>query len=265
MKIKNMRKLLTKIINNCIKCNTEKKHQANYGIPKCEQKVKTINEVIAIDIKGPIKANHFDETDFEKDFYILVVVDVFSRFTEVGIIFEIDSETVCKEQKRIWLRTHPTPKLCLTDNGRKFTSHNFKVLLDSFNIKHVTSAPYNPTGNGIVERINKEIGIVLRMSRKARLSELKKNLWRKLNCTVNLNTKHTPYEIYTGKSIFKNLKLYINVNKNEIFENTKKRLAAYQNRLDKIRVKIKYRKGDLVYIKNNSPDKVNPSGKYCLP
>ena len=39
-----------------------------------------------------------------------------------------------------------------SDNGTKFTGHNFQSLLREHTIKHETSAPYSPHQNGTVER-----------------------------------------------------------------------------------------------------------------
>nr|KAF6369060.1 hypothetical protein mMyoMyo1_010465 [Myotis myotis] len=44
-----------------------------------------------------------------------------------------------------------------TDNGPCYTSKAFQLFLTKHNIKHVTGIPYNPQGQAIVERQNKEL------------------------------------------------------------------------------------------------------------
>lgn len=44
------------------------------------------------------------------------------------------------------------PKQIKTDNGPAYTSHSFKNFADTFHIHLVTGIPYNPQGQGIVER-----------------------------------------------------------------------------------------------------------------
>ncbi|KAG0436065.1 hypothetical protein DMUE_4405, partial [Dictyocoela muelleri] len=152
-----------------------------------EFNVNSPREMIGLDIKGPIKGSHFKISRKYDKFYILVIVDIFSRYTYVDFITDINSATICDILENSWLiKFGPPPKL-ISDNGRQFISSNFKALMDKYNIKHITSAPYNPTGNGIVERINKEIGIVLRISRECTLNELKNNILRRINCTSNSN------------------------------------------------------------------------------
>ena len=44
------------------------------------------------------------------------------------------------------------PKLIKTDNGPSYSSKNFISFCKEFGIKHKTGIPYNPMGQGIVER-----------------------------------------------------------------------------------------------------------------
>ena len=40
----------------------------------------------------------------------------------------------------------------MSDNGSNFVSSEFKSFLQKNGIKHITSAPYHPSTNGLVER-----------------------------------------------------------------------------------------------------------------
>jgi transposase InsO family protein len=44
------------------------------------------------------------------------------------------------------------PKVIKTDNGLSYTGDNFISFCKEFDIKHKTGIPYNPMGQGIVER-----------------------------------------------------------------------------------------------------------------
>ena len=44
-----------------------------------------------------------------------------------------------------------------TDNGTSYTGKEFKEMCQKYNIKHITSLPYRPQSNGLVERNNKTI------------------------------------------------------------------------------------------------------------
>ena len=49
------------------------------------------------------------------------------------------------------------PKILKTDNGPGYTSQKFKQFCSQIQIKHITGIPYNPQGQGIVERANQTL------------------------------------------------------------------------------------------------------------
>ena len=49
------------------------------------------------------------------------------------------------------------PKLIKTDNGPSYSSKNFISFCKEFGIKHKTGIPYNPIGQGIVERAHRTL------------------------------------------------------------------------------------------------------------
>ncbi|KAG0435936.1 Pol polyprotein [Dictyocoela muelleri] len=188
-------------------------------------------------------------------------MDLFSRYTEVDFIYDICSETICDAFEKTWLKKYEHPAICLTDNGRQFTSINFENLLKTYNVKHITSAPYNPTGNGLVERANREIGTVLRLLRGKTLGELRKGIWRRLNCTANIQLGNAPYEIYFEKPIFKNHDMEINIARDEIKRINERRVRKYENEIKSKDLLVKFKIGDKVFTKTHSPDKIESKWK----
>ena len=56
------------------------------------------------------------------------------------------------EKLRMIFATHGLPLKIVTDNGPSFTSSEFRNFMEQNGIKHVTSAPYHPSTNGLAER-----------------------------------------------------------------------------------------------------------------
>lgn len=257
LEIKGLNKIIYEICKYCDACNREKEFTHNFGITTNEVNTTKINEVVGLDIKGPIKTSHFKGKEGGNYFYILVMVDIYSRYAEIDIINDIKSETICDSFENNWIKKHKAPNKCLSDNGRQFISMNFQKLLSKYSIQQINTAPSNPTGNGIVERLNLEIGLVLRLSRGTDLKTLKNNILRRINCTCNKTLGFSPIEIFSRLSIFKNQKSRIIIKDSEIKNKLKLSCDKNNEKVKNARIKVNYKEGDLVYVKNNSQDKVD--------
>ena len=93
-----------------------------------------------IDFAGPFMGHMF-----------MVLVDAHSKWLEVHIMHSITAKRTI-ELLRIIFATHGLPRKIVTDNGPTFTSHEFSEFLSLNGIKHLKSAPYHPSTNGLAER-----------------------------------------------------------------------------------------------------------------
>ena len=67
--------------------------------------------------------------------------------------------------------THGLPLKIVTDNGPSFTSDEFKRFVKGNGIKHVTSAPYHPSTNGLAERAVQTVKRGLRCTQGSSMQE----------------------------------------------------------------------------------------------
>ncbi|XP_064486178.1 uncharacterized protein K02A2.6-like [Ornithodoros turicata] len=81
----------------------------------------------------------------------LVVVDYFSKFFELAPLKKTATADVISKLEPIFAR-FGFPDVIRSDNGPQFASHDFKRFLSKHDIRHVTSSPYYPQGNGQAER-----------------------------------------------------------------------------------------------------------------
>ena len=93
-----------------------------------------------IDYAGPLYGHMF-----------LVVIDAHSKWIEV---FRVSSSTskVTIDKLRILFAQFGLPETIVTDHGSCFVSEEFEAFLNGNGIKHITSAPYHPSSNGLAER-----------------------------------------------------------------------------------------------------------------
>ena len=72
---------------------------------------------IAVYIKGPINIKYFNHNETFKEFYIFVITDIYSRYTEISLMNNIRSDNIIKKLNEKWLNQYPRPEYILTDRG----------------------------------------------------------------------------------------------------------------------------------------------------
>lgn len=86
----------------------------------------------------------------------LIVVDAHSKWIEAVKMRGTDAKTTINVLRTIFAR-FGLPSQLVTDNGPPFSSQDFNSFCEKNTIKHVTSAPYRPQGNGAAENAVKTI------------------------------------------------------------------------------------------------------------
>ena len=81
----------------------------------------------------------------------LIVVDYYSRYIEKITLKDERSITIINVLKSIFAR-HGIPQNVISDNGRQYTSSEFKEFSIKYKFKYITSSPKHPRGNGVAER-----------------------------------------------------------------------------------------------------------------
>lgn len=87
--------------------------------------------------------------------YILVVINVFSKFVWAIPVKRKTGEEVTKAMTSILLESKTTPKHLQTDLGKEFYNQHFQNLMKSYNIKHYSV--YSNKKAAVVERVNRTL------------------------------------------------------------------------------------------------------------
>ena len=111
-------------------------------------------ERLQIDLSGPKDGTNNNNK------YILVIVDVFTGFCVFEPLQRKDKAVIEEKLTNIF-RIMGNPKIVQSDNGGEFENLNFKEFFRKQHIKHVTSAPHNPSTNGRVENMVKQINQII--------------------------------------------------------------------------------------------------------
>ena len=81
---------------------------------------------------------------------LLVVVDAHSKWLDVAIVTSATS-SITIEKLRGMFATHGIPDIIVSDNGTVFTSEEFETFMKLNGIRHIKTAPYHPSTNGLAE------------------------------------------------------------------------------------------------------------------
>lgn len=127
------------------------------------------------------------------------MTDNFSRFTKIRKLPKPRSTYVWKAIKSTWINYMGKPDQIISDRGSQFTAEHFRTKLTKHNIQHIFSSTANPTSNGIVERANATVGLVMRLYKGTPLKQILLLIERRLNQTYHRTLESTPWEIIYGK------------------------------------------------------------------
>ena len=145
---------------------------------------------VAVDIVGPIappsEAGHR---------YILTLVDYATRYPEAVPLKKITTEAVAEALLDIYSRVG-IPEEVLTDQGTQFMSECMQEVSRLLSIKGLTSTPYHPICNGLVERWNGTLKSMIK-----RLCQDQPKQWHRLINPVLFAYREVPQEL-TGFSPF---------------------------------------------------------------
>ena len=211
-----------------------------------------------IDITGPLVAS---KNGYR---YILGIVDVFSRFLMLIPIRNITSQAIIDILTSRWIPLFGVPDILVSDGAYNLNSSILHDLLDEFGIFKVSTSPYHPQSNGIIERDFRTIKDMIFATVESYGGDWVSALPMVeigLRCAKHMSTKASPYEVIFGRKprlpqfISENLhydslapKTYLaelERRRNEMRENVQR----YTDGKDAQEVKNVFRIGDLVMMR----------------
>ena len=147
---------------------------------------------LALDLLGPLPTGE----------HLLVLVDYFSRWVEVDVIYSTTSEVIIKCLDKQFSR-YGVPRTLRTDNGANLVSAEMDGYLDEMGIRRRLTTPLWPRANGEVERQNRSLLKAMRAAqaeKKDWKSELNKYLLAYRSTPPSMTGK-SPEELLYGRKL----------------------------------------------------------------
>ena len=170
-------------------------------------------------VKEPVKVKHFSTSsyslfdcvniDFVGPFpdkgYVLVIIDTFSRWTELFWCVDATARSACDGLLHHFGR-FGSPNMIRSDRGAHFVNSLIREFLDLTGTPHNMTLAYSKQENAIVERINKEVNRHLRALTFENTSIERYRIYlpfvqRIINSNVNESTGYSPAAMLFGQRL----------------------------------------------------------------
>jgi transposase InsO family protein len=219
-----MHKDVTKYVKCCVQCQESK----NYRIPTAPGSSflpESPWETISVDLMGPYPKGA------NQNRYLLVIVDIFSKYVEV---FPLRAATSEKVVEKLWevICRWGLPKVIISDNGSQFISRYYLQWCDMNGIQNFHIAVYHAQAN-ITERYNETIKsmIVTTIERCSDWDRHIPELAFALRTSVSDSTKFTPAYLNTGRELRAPFDNLVNISLSTVrpLKDMAKRMAMINN------------------------------------
>ena len=275
-----MQKDIQNWISNCKRCAVAKPPQRQIRTPMESITASRPLEMLTTDFTLMETASNGLEN-------VLVLTDVFTKFSVAVPTRNQTASTTAKAMVREWFLRYGVPEKIHSDQGRNFEAQIVQELYKLYGIKKSHTTPYHPRGNGVCERFNRTLHnllCTLEPEQKRKWPEHIQTVVAYYNSTPHHATGYEPFYLMFGRKSRLPTDLLLGVTEETkssdwISEHTQRLQKAYdqaqknlsqdrENRkryYDKAAQDWSIEEGSAVYLKDHSRQGRNKIGDYYSP
>jgi hypothetical protein len=146
-----MKKDVDNWCKSCQICAARKRPRRYYKAPLKPIAVDGPFHTLGMDILGPLHRT------LSGNRYILVCMDYLTKYPECFAIENQSADTIARLLVEEIICRHGAPQRILTDRGANFMSEVMHKVLQVFNIHKISTSPYHPQCDGMVEKFNSSL------------------------------------------------------------------------------------------------------------
>ena len=187
----------------CRSCDICQKTIRDGKVPKVTLEMMPLIDTpfkrVAVDLVGPI----YPPSEQQGHRYILTLVDYTTRYPDAVPLKSISTEAVAEALVDMYSRLG-VPEEVLSDLGTQFVSECMQEVSRLLSIKQLSTTPYHPMCNGLVEKFNGSLKNML----KKLCSEQPKQWPRYINALLFAyrevpqgSTGYSPFELLYGRTV----------------------------------------------------------------
>ncbi len=238
-----------KLTQSCSYCQFNKTGKSSSLFTANAFMANHFNQKICSDILGPLNTKHFKMDSLHSKFYLVTFIDVYSRAIRVFVVYTITFLDIVTCFKN-YVEEYGSPESILTDNGTQYISYNFRNFFKNNNIIHNLSPRFTPQSNGLAERINTNIGNILRIYRVNYIEFILSRIHNYHNLATHSRLGLTPFKAIHNYNYFDRFKVSIQKKKEIKIDSRLDQIRNTQKSFKKSKIKVQ----DLVLVKTHYPN-----------
>ena len=211
----------------CTRCFTAKEAVPKIRARMCNLLANQPRDILATDFTLLEKSSSGLEN-------VLVVTDVFSKYTVAIPTKDQKARTVAKILVNEWFLKLGIPRRIHSDQGRSFENKVIEELCEMYSIRKSKTTPYHPQGNGQCERFNRTMHNLLRCledSQKRKWPDHIREMCFIYNSTPHASTGYSPFFLYFGMKPVLPIDNLFNLVTKEVYENMDDWVRSHHQRM----------------------------------